>query len=236
MGGITGILLNWKRPANVERIAAGWRAQGTVTEAIIWNNNREMPLGPITGATVINASEDLGLYTRFAAVCLARNECVLIQDDDLELPRPSLAALYDAWNADPEILHGVFGRNARADGSYAQSVSGDADVSVVLTRVLFTHRRYAARFFEIAPRFAEIQRDSQPAGNGEDILFNYVVQKSSGRLNRIHNIAVTELPAEHAIYQRNLNAHAAHRTRLMRACAEWLKSPPEVANQIPTHR
>ncbi len=41
---ITGVILNWKRPANVQRIVAGWLAGDLVTEAIVWNNNPDAPL------------------------------------------------------------------------------------------------------------------------------------------------------------------------------------------------
>jgi hypothetical protein len=220
---ITGVILNWKRPANVQRIVASWLAGGIVTEAIVWNNNPDAPLGPIIGAKVINAGQDLGLYTRFAAACLAQHECVLIQDDDLELPQPSLAALHAAWQAEPAVIHGVFGRTPKPDGSYARNVQGDADVPVVLTRVLLAHRRYAARFFEVAPHFSEIQSGGKPQGNGEDILFSYTAHQASGRLNRVHRVAVTELPAPHSIHGRNWQAHINHRTRLLRACEAWLQ-------------
>ena len=220
---ITGVMLNWKRPANVQRIVAGWLAGGLVTEAIVWNNNPNAPLGPITGAKVINAGRDLGLYTRFAAACLAQHECVLIQDDDLELPQPSLAALHAAWQADPAVIHGVFGRTPKPDGSYARNVQGDVEVPVVLTRVLLAHRRYAAQFFEVTPHFSAIQSGGKPQGNGEDILFSYTARRASGRLNRVHRVAVTELPAPHSIHGRNWQAHINHRTRLLRACEAWLQ-------------
>lgn len=220
---ITGVILNWKRPANVQRIVEGWLAGGLVTEAIVWNNNASAPPGPIAGAKVVNAAQDLGLYTRFAAACLAQHACVLIQDDDLELPQTSLAALHGAWQADPAVIHGVFGRAPKPDGSYARHVRGDVGVPVVLTRVLLADRRYAARFFEVAPRFAAIQREGLPEGNGEDILFSYLVRQVSGRLNRVHRVAVTELPAPHSIHRRDWQAHIDHRTRLLRACEAWLQ-------------
>lgn len=220
---ITGVILNWKRPANVQRIVEGWLAGGLVTEAIIWNNNASEPLGPIAGAKIINAGQDLGLYTRFAAACLAQHECLLLQDDDLELPSASLAALHTAWQADTAVLHGVFGRASRPDGSYARPVQGDMHVPIVLTRVLLADRRYAARFFDVAVRFASIQQEALPEGNGEDILFSYTVRSESGRLNRVHGVPVTELPSPDSIHRRNWQAHIAHRTRLLRACEAWLQ-------------
>jgi hypothetical protein len=153
---------------------------------------------------------------------------VLIQDDDLELPADSLRRLHEAWQRDPDILHGVFGRATKRDGSYAQNLLGDADAPVVLTRVLLAHRRYMAEFFQVAPAFAEIQQDSRPFGNGEDIILSYVARHSSGRLNRVHAIPVHELPAPHAMHGRNWAAHIAHRSRLLKACEAWLQPSARV--------
>jgi hypothetical protein len=93
---------------------------------------------------------------------------------------------------------------------------------VVLTRVLLANRRHAAEFFQVAPAFEHIQRHSRPMGNGEDIIFSYVARRSSGRLNRVHDLFVLELPAPDAIHSRNWAAHIAHRSRLLRACEDWL--------------
>ena len=75
MSNVTGILLNWKRTANVLHILAGWQSGGIVREAIVWNNNRRVTLTH-DWAKVVTSAEDLGLYTRFAAACLARTDCI----------------------------------------------------------------------------------------------------------------------------------------------------------------
>ena len=79
----SAVLLNWKRPQNVERIVAGLNASGLVDEIIVFDNSPACKLPVLAGCTLIQADRDLGLYTRFAAGCLARNEAVLFQDDDL---------------------------------------------------------------------------------------------------------------------------------------------------------
>ena len=231
---ITGVLMNWRRPANVARIVAGWHAGGIVNEAIVWNNNPDPKFAVPQGlpAKVISTRQDLGLYTRFAAACLAANKCVLIQDDDLELSVESLRRLYEAWQGDPDVLHGVFGRAPKWDGSYAKNIVGTGNVPVVLTRVLLAHRRYAAEFFTVAPAFDAIQRDSHPFGNGEDIILSYTARSSSGRLNRVHDIPVRELPAPHAMHGRSWAAHIAHRTRLLQACEAWLQPSARVDDVV----
>jgi hypothetical protein len=131
---------------------------------------------------------------RVAVACLAQNECFLVQDDDLELPADSLRSLHEAWRRDPDVLHGVFGRAPKWDGSYAKNIVGNGNVPVVLTRVLLALRRYAAQFFQVAPAFDAIQRDSRPFGNGEDIMLSDTAGSASGRLNWVHGIPVHDLP------------------------------------------
>lgn len=218
----TGVLLNWKRPDNVSRILVSWQAAG-LAEGIVWNNNPRKQLPTHPWARVINTRSDLGLYTRFAAACLARTDCVLFQDDDIELPSISLRRLYAFWKHRPELLHGVFWRKPKDDGSYAIFGKGEQETPIVLTRVLMAHRRYAAAFFIQAPRFARIQQGSEPFGNGEDIIFSYVARLGNqGRLHRTHDLPLTELPAPHGIHHRRLKQHMAHRTRVLRACEAWL--------------
>jgi hypothetical protein len=218
----SGVLLNWKRPRNVRRIVAGWQIAG-LAEGIIWNNNHRNQLPAHPWAKVINTRSDFGLYTRFAAACLAQNDCVLLQDDDLELPPASIHRLYAFWKQRPELLHGIFWRKPKRDGSYAIFGKGEQETPIVLTRALMAHRRYAAAFFIHAPRFARIQQHSRPFGNGEDIIFSYVARVGAqGKLHRTYDLPLVELPARYGIHHQGSKQHLAHRTKLLRACEEWL--------------
>lgn len=230
---ITGVLLNWKRPHNVARILESWYCGGLVTEAIVWNNNPDSPLPPHSWASVINTSRDLGLYTRFLIAQLAVHECVLIQDDDLVLPDESLRRLHEEWLGQPDILHGVFGRAPKPDGTYKINLLGDTEAPMVLARALLSHRRHFSTFFQELPVFENMQRDTIPFGNGEDIILSYVVRAQSGRLNRIHAVGVEELPCPDPIYARP--GHHGHRTRLLQFCEGWLaeRSDPAAAAAQP---
>lgn len=222
---ITCVLLNWKRPDNVCQIIKSYESVPLISEVIVWNNNpdRTFVYNDRRGLVrIVNSATDMGLYTRFAASCLAASDCLLIQDDDIVAPQATIETLHAAWRDDPSILHGVFGRSPKPDGSYATLHTGNADVPVVLTRMLLARRPYAAAFFVTAPQFASIQRSSEPFGNGEDIIFSYVAQKISGKLNKIHAVSTSELSAEHAIHRRYAAGHLAHRTRVLRACSRWL--------------
>jgi hypothetical protein len=217
-----GVLLNWKRPRNVRKIVAGWQAAG-LAQGIVWNNNPDAQLPAHPWAQVINTRSDMGLYTRFAAACLAHYDCVLIQDDDIALPPDSIRRLFAFWKKEPSILHGIFWRKPNSDGSYALFGKGDEETPIVLTRILMTRRLYAADFFHHLPWFAEIQKSSQPFGNGEDIIFSYIARLGAhGRLHQTHDLPVMELPAPHPIHQSDPQRHVAHRTKLLRACEHWL--------------
>ena len=216
---ITAVMLNWKRPDNVREIVSRWRDSRFVDEVLIWDNSGE--LEPLDGATVVRCSQNMTFNPRFAMAALARNDCILMQDDDLVTRDEHLARLYSSWQSDPDVIHGVFGRHPRVDGSYAENVNcQEAEVAVVLTRLMMFHRRYAAEFFRALPAFAEIQDGYEPRGNGEDLVLNYAVRKITGRLNRVHNIKPKELPAPHAVC--GVNGHYQQRTKLMRRGEEWL--------------
>lgn len=161
---------------------------------------------------------------RFAAGCLARNECVLVQDDDILLPPETIYTLHKHWQEDRDVLHGLFGRDPRpGDSSYArESNLVNADVRVVLTRALVCDRKLLGLFFAdevvgcYVPEVTELQAHSNPRGNGEDIILGYVACWRSGRRNKVYALPRRELPAPDAIHARgDVKDHWRHRTRLM---------------------
>ncbi len=213
---ISAVVLNWKRPDNVKAIVDNWQVSGVINEALVWNNSPQKFTHE--WATVINSSRDVGLYSRFAAAALTKNDGILIQDDDVQLPIASLRTLLDHWNNDRGIIHGVFGRRFNKDDYDSTCAIGD--VPVILTRALMVHRRFIPKFFAAADYFKHIQNSSIPYGNGEDIIFSYSVRAESGRLNRAYDLEVVELPDPNSISNRL--GHKAHRHKLMLACEDWL--------------
>lgn len=219
---LTGVMLNWKRQRNTQTILAGWQKSKTVKRAIVWNNNSGMRFRfPWAACSIVNTNRDMGLYTRFAAAALAMTDFVLIQDDDLQLPESTIQLLLNKAIQEPDVIHGIFGRRPKQDGTYAESLTGNCSVPIVLTRALVAHRSHVNRFFEAATYFEPLQRETQkPFGNGEDIIFSYSTIKYSGYPNRIHKCEVKELSANNAIHHRP--GHLNHRTKLMQACMDWV--------------
>jgi hypothetical protein len=219
---ISVVMLSWKRPDNVARIVTALRRSPLVDDILVWNNNPDEPLAalaPDADLAVVRSSRDLGMNTRWAGAALARHEAVLMQDDDVVLSEAALRALHDAWWHDPDVLHGLWGRNPNRDGEYDyEDAEGDAEIA--LTRALLFHRRHAAAALELRDRLApEIARLAER--DGEDVVFSYGVFTRTGRRQRIHaglRSQVRPLPQPHAIG--DTPGHRELRTRVMRACRE----------------
>jgi len=212
-------MLNWARLENVQRIVRLWLAHPLIDDYIVFSNSGTMPQ-LWTQVTQVVSNKDLGMRSRFLATLMAKNDCVLIQDDDILLSPAAVSTLADHWTHRPDVIHGIFGRQPKADGSYARLVDKkDARVDVVLTRALVAHRDNAVRFFTYEHLFPML-KTATPVGNGEDIVFSYVAKAHSGKLNEVHAVAFNELPAPQSIHHR-VTGHWEHRTRVMRAASHW---------------
>lgn len=221
---ITQILLNWKRPKNVQKIVTEANASKMIDDVIVWCNHQN-PTYQINHnhlrCRLIESTVDFGLTTRFGCGLFAVNDCLLIQDDDILLPDETIRLLYSRWSDEPEIIHGIFGRKPTDQNAYAKDVMGDLECPIVLTRALMVHRKYCIEFFRELPKFRDLLENAKPSGNGEDILFSYVVRNRSGNQNRVWRLDRQELPAPAAIHGREPN-HVKHRTEVMRRCQELL--------------
>jgi hypothetical protein len=219
---LSAVLLNWRRPANAAQIVTRLAAHPAVGEVIVWDNGPDEPFAH-PAARVVRPGWNCGVDARFTACTLARGEAVLIQDDDLLLPPATVDALLGAYEADPAVVHGVFGRRPRPDGSYAAFVDAvDGAAEVILTRACVVARSTAVRYFpHVDQGWVRAERERVAAlcdtpDNGEDILLSHLAWTLSGRLNAVHALAVEELPSPHALCHRR--GHVAARTLLFRAC------------------
>ncbi len=216
-------MLNWKRPENVAAIVNGCAQNPLIASGIVWNNHFS-GLPPFKSGhdfVLVTPDCNVGLNGRFFAASMMERECVLIQDDDLELPPETVNRLHEAWKADPEIIHGLFGRRPSPDGSYNSRNAPAGECPIILTGALVVSRLNVYRMLIHLPDFAAIQAAGQPEGNGEDIIFSYVVRFYSGRMNRVHQLTAKPLPAPDAISR--WPGYAKHRTCVVRACEDWLR-------------
>ena len=99
--GVTGVLLNWARPANLAQIARGLLAIPAVDEVLIWDNSGVLPVGPWgrQEVRVIQSPRNARTWGRSEAARIARNDLILTCDDDNE-PR-NWDAILAAFCRDP---------------------------------------------------------------------------------------------------------------------------------------
>jgi hypothetical protein len=212
--GATVCILNWKRPENVQDLCHHYLAFDNIHDVLVWNNNKDVTFSR-EDAGIVNSNDDFGLYTRFMLSLLATTQCILLHDDDIILSEGGFNYLFEAWSANSSVLHGVQGCDPTPDNKYKEEIwNGPADM--VLTRICMTHRDYCMRYFAYASKFNVVQKDN--VGNGEDIIFSYMVKHLSGCKNQIHDAERNELTAEHSIHHRT--GHWQHRTDIMRMAQE----------------
>jgi hypothetical protein len=216
LSNLTIIILNWKRKENVLRLIETYKE---ISKIIIVNNNPESIIES-KDVIIVNSSEDLGLFSRFAIATLVDTDAVAFVDDDLELPFESLEFLYKKWEQEPDVLHSMVGRGI-VDGNYAK-VPVYGQCPIVLTRAMITTPQMCALTLAHAKDFNK-EVGGEPVGNGEDILISFVATFLSNKPNKAYQIAVTELPADHSIFKRVSN-HYPHRTNVVKWCLERFKS------------
>ena len=215
---VTLVMLSWKRIDNL--IAAiEEEFDGTlISEVIVWNNNPDEDLSGRLPENVrlIQTSEDFGMRTRFGAALFARNDCILLHDDDLIIPTSSIQTLYNHWTDTPEIMHGIFGRIPKTDNTYGIPIYQGV-CEMVAGRCMMLHRQYCADFFTMEGEMLAQEDHSAPQGQ-EDILMSYFVADKSGRHNKVHRVPIRELLSKESICDRP--GHYEQRTEFMQKCQE----------------
>ena len=223
---ITIVMLNWRRPKYVEINVAQYFAYRLVSEILIFSNTglpldfTFLPKQP----TVISATTDLGLYTRFTTAVLGHNECVMHVDDDLLIPEATVNRLYSAWCENRQVCHSLHGRKV-TNGYVRENVYGH--VEVVLTRCLMVTRDLCAHALTHVHHFDDLT--CEPYGNGEDIILSFTALKRSGQLNRAYHLPYDNHPGyadgesgqDTLSIHKRWNGHEEHRSRLVNRCRAY---------------
>lgn len=223
---LTVVTLNWRRPEYTWKNLVEYSAYSVVRQILCFNNGP--PLSPPSRlpkkCVLIQATEDLGLYTRLATGALARTEAILHTDDDILLPELTVKALYSSWQHQRKSCHGLYGR--RINQGYEPS-NAYGSVEVVLTRAVVCSR--IVNNFALAASAAFGDRHSIPYGNGEDIILSFAAMSHSKRLNMAYRLPSQDHPGcrepgvgldSTAIHLR-WPGHFAHRNKIVSLCKEF---------------
>jgi len=212
---ITLVMLNFARPRNALFNLQTYSSYRIVKDIFCFNNGA--PLAPgrhlPRKCVLVEASKDLGLYSRFAVASLATTDAVFHTDDDLILPEQTLGALYSYWARSKDSCHGLFGRKAYPTYSYG-NVFGP--VEVLLTRALMCSRRVNNIALAATDRFNDLK--GKPCGNGEDIILSFAGMAASKRMNLAYKLPAKNHAGEEPFAIHRWPDHLEHRKRVVSRC------------------
>ena len=192
---VSVVVLNWNRPGWLRRVILPLLARHPLVDDIHVSHGRQSACFSYKSrcCDIIHRHDwDLndryGLALRFVAAREARNEAVLIVDDDLVVPERSITALKSFFDQAPFTLHGIFGRRISSGYEYSYAGWERGETAVVLTRCLMMHRSYTDVFLEAEPSAAELITRGSPKWNGEDIFLSLLSIRDSGTLPRAYDL------------------------------------------------
>jgi hypothetical protein len=216
------VMLNWLRPDNARRLTSLYAAMPEVGEVVVFNNNPTVPFTTQDRRIhIYNTNFNPGLPARFAAAGLARNDWVLIVDDDIELPVTTVAGLKKKYELGEYGMVGLFGRRPGSDGSY-NTTNVFGPVPILITRAVLTTRTICGSALEHSVNMAGAL-GGQPFGNGEDIVLSYTALVRTKRPNGAFPLPYRNCGYDdvHAISGKP--GHEAHRTKVVEWCERHLR-------------
>ena len=192
---VSVVILNWNRPVWLRRVIVPLLARHPLVDEIHISHGRESSCFgyknrrcEIIHRRDWSLNERYGLALRFVAAREAKNDAVLIVDDDVVVPARSITALKSFFDQAPFTLHGIFGRRINAAYEYTYDGYERGETPIVLTRCLMMHRSYADVFLEAEPSAAELIKRGLPKWNGEDIFLSLLSIRESGALPRAYDL------------------------------------------------
>lgn len=191
---ITVVILNFNRADYIKNDIIPKLDKIELIDEIIISHGKEETFFESTSEKVKNlkhwgeANKTYGLTLRFVSAQEAKNEAVIIMDDDIIPYEKTIKILYELYEKEKDRLYGLYGRSLKINNEYSiDNVFGD--VPIVLTRFLLTHRDLTRYFLT---RFRDLENDliknSKPYWNGEDILFSLLSIQKYGKLPKVLNL------------------------------------------------
>jgi hypothetical protein len=213
---ITVVMLNWARPAyamiNIQR----YSSCRIVKQVLCFNNGARLThSGRLPAKCVlVEASKDLGLYSRLAVASLASTEAIFHTDEDLFVPETTLTELHYRWSRAKLSCHGLFGRVAYPSYKLGNIFGA---VEVVLTRALMCSRRVNNIALSATDLFNDLP--ARPRGNGEDIILSFASMAVSRSPNFAYRLPVENYRDDDRLaIHRRWPDHLQHRKCVVSRC------------------
>jgi hypothetical protein len=167
-----------------------------------------------------------GLTLRFLSALEAKNNIIIIMDDDIYPTKKTVKTLIKNYKDNPKRLYGIYGRLLDENNNYTiDNVFGD--VHIVLTRLLITDKEMCKYFIDNYKKYEiEMIKKSKPFWNGEDILFSLLSYKKYGNLPRAIDLSHNNRLANYLDFGNSIslnNEHFKYRQNLSKELVKELK-------------
>ena len=179
------VILNYNRPNFVKKDIINSLNKISIIDEIIISHGKKETLFTSKNPKVKSLfhygkmNEEYGLTLRFISGLEAKNEHIIIMDDDIIPSEEAVLELFENIKKD-ERIYGIYGRDPTIEYN-VQNVFGT--IPIVLTRCLITTKSMCKYFIENYKKFENDDvKNSKPFWNGEDILFSLLSIKMTNKL------------------------------------------------------
>lgn len=224
-GTVSLVLLNWQRTNLLKNALNKYVKYNIIKDIVVVNNNKSIHLDYYNHkTTIINANKDLGLFSRYIVAPLMQTEAIIFIDDDMVIHEKVIENLYNNWQKEQFLIHGLVGRQINENMSYnIEEKEGVDDYPIVLTKCCMTHKNIVIKTLRYVHKFNKCFYDSQPLGNGEDILMSIVALKHNNKNNKVYNFPYNEYTNTNNGIHERWHKHLSHRTEVVRWCMKNIK-------------
>jgi hypothetical protein len=175
-----------------------------IDEVIVMNNGLNTNIIDHPKLKIVNPSWDIGLRSRWILGALAKNNCLVVQDDDLIVSEDVVNTLYGHFLLDNDKTYGVYGRRLDPLGRYVTQQFYSGYVDIVLTRIACLNKRLIPFLLEAEQHILPSRYPTAQEWPGDDILLSYVSTSIYNKQPFAIPIAernMVELPSEDGLHK-----------------------------------
>ena len=226
-------LLNWKRKKNAIQIINKLISFELIDEIIVSNGNVEHAIktedyiktDKVKLFDDSKYNKNYSLELRFLNGIRAKNENIVIMDDDILINEDEFNKLVNLYKNDKDRIIGIFGR--KTDKEY-DPIHRYGEVDMALTRLLLVQKKICQLFFICNPLIEDIYKKGIPYGNGEDIFFSFIANIYFNKKTYCEKTEIENLDPCNCAISSNGN-HVSYRNEL---CKELSKRRLLIENFI----
>jgi hypothetical protein len=202
---VTVVVMNHNRPRMIResQLLKTFTYHPNIDEIILCHSNPNTKFDfqheKVTNIDAVEDNNKMGLSLRFHYCSTARNDWVIIVDDDMELSAAAVDMLLSEFATNTKRIVGHYGRNfnwykaPNRNGYDTHTVAGPAEV--MLTKIMVMESGMCANFFRHDHLMQDLLPESSPLWNGEDIFMSLVANHEYGvpANGPFRNYAIAEL-------------------------------------------